>query len=70
MQNAFSVENKQLGRYNESSNDLNKVIGEMSLLLMLNQVCEAKKVCMHAIEKIRRNREFEERMTDLLEIDK
>lgn len=58
--------------YPYSDNDLylSEAIEKISTLVMLNQVFEAKEICMQAIEEMKRNREFEDRMTNLLERDK
>lgn len=51
---------------NESSSDLNKIIDEMSSLLMLNQVFKARELCASVIEEMKKKKESETIINDLL----
>lgn len=51
---------------NDSNPDLNKIIDEMSSLLMLNQVFKARELCAMAIEEMKKKKESEIIIEDLL----
>lgn len=66
MQATLTTQQNLNDNLNGQCPDLNKIIDEMSSLLMLNQVFKARELCASVIEEMKKKKESEIIINDLL----